>query len=390
MRTRSQSREPRPPPPEGPPVVIEPLRIEYPFQEDPTVRSNADTRTNGSNCSRHHTEGFIELRSRWKHFGQNARECLKIIESKSKVRQTHQGSCCQLLLPVLELIPVNTVTTSKGRVKSITTRSGVTIQGPKTVIRTPMLQRTRCHPANNGSTEDVQPPVVQIQSRNPNPEPNVAPVVAPVPHTKPTVSLPYPSRRDNEKSRLCDPSENNYSRVETLFLWDDPFLFKICADPVISASSTAKKLLYSLTATMTHLGNHGANLTAKKIFDSWYLLAHHQKDAHELSRTSDSCQRQGKTSQRDEIPQNQPKFVKSLTYGASTFMGPFPSSRVEQSIILVAVAFVQNGMKAKRSPPMMPENMEFTPTVLSTVLSPTNKWASGSINSWLTRTLKEP
>ncbi|GKC44827.1 retrotransposon protein, putative, ty1-copia subclass [Tanacetum coccineum] len=37
MRTRSQSREPRPPPPEGPPVVIEPLRIEYPFQEDPTV-----------------------------------------------------------------------------------------------------------------------------------------------------------------------------------------------------------------------------------------------------------------------------------------------------------------------------------------------------------------
>ncbi|GJY21652.1 reverse transcriptase domain-containing protein [Tanacetum coccineum] len=35
-------------------------------------------------------------------------------------------------------------------------------------------------PANNGSTEDVQPPVVQIQSRNPNPEPNVAPVVAPV------------------------------------------------------------------------------------------------------------------------------------------------------------------------------------------------------------------
>ncbi|GKG36349.1 hypothetical protein Tco_0444027, partial [Tanacetum coccineum] len=44
-------------------------------------------------------------------------------------------------------------------------------------------------PANNGSTEDVQPPVVQIQSRNPNPEPIVAPVVAPIPNTKPTVSL---------------------------------------------------------------------------------------------------------------------------------------------------------------------------------------------------------
>ncbi|GJU06680.1 hypothetical protein Tco_1123110 [Tanacetum coccineum] len=45
MRTRSQSREPRPPPPEGPPVVIEPLRIEYPIQEDPIVEPMADTRT---------------------------------------------------------------------------------------------------------------------------------------------------------------------------------------------------------------------------------------------------------------------------------------------------------------------------------------------------------
>ncbi|GKB62641.1 hypothetical protein Tco_0918827 [Tanacetum coccineum] len=45
MRTRSQSREQRPPPPEGPPVVIEPLRIEYPFQEDPIVEPMADTRT---------------------------------------------------------------------------------------------------------------------------------------------------------------------------------------------------------------------------------------------------------------------------------------------------------------------------------------------------------
>ncbi|GJT87500.1 hypothetical protein Tco_1069217 [Tanacetum coccineum] len=44
MRTRSQSREQRPPP-EEPPVVIEPLRIEYPFQEDPHVEPMADTRT---------------------------------------------------------------------------------------------------------------------------------------------------------------------------------------------------------------------------------------------------------------------------------------------------------------------------------------------------------
>ncbi|GJU48691.1 hypothetical protein Tco_1218246 [Tanacetum coccineum] len=59
MRTRSQSREQRPPPPEGPPVVIEPLRIEYPFQEDPTVEPMADTR-NCAQLLQAPTEGFIE------------------------------------------------------------------------------------------------------------------------------------------------------------------------------------------------------------------------------------------------------------------------------------------------------------------------------------------
>ncbi|GJX39675.1 reverse transcriptase domain-containing protein [Tanacetum coccineum] len=52
-------------------------------------------------------------------------------------------------------------------------------------------------PANNGSTEDVQPPVVQIQSRNPNPEPTVAPVVTPIPKA----SIPFPSRRNDEKRK---------------------------------------------------------------------------------------------------------------------------------------------------------------------------------------------
>ncbi|GJS58985.1 reverse transcriptase domain-containing protein [Tanacetum coccineum] len=45
--------------------------------------------------------------------------------------------------------------------------------------------------------EDVQPPVVQIQTRNPNPEPNVAPVIPPVPKA----SIPFPSRRNDEKRK---------------------------------------------------------------------------------------------------------------------------------------------------------------------------------------------
>ncbi|GJU16644.1 hypothetical protein Tco_1144610 [Tanacetum coccineum] len=74
--------------------------------------------------------------------------------------------------------PGNTVTNPKEDLKGITTRSGVTIQGPKAVNHDDEVTKDTMPPANNGSTEDVQPPVVQIQTRNPNPEPKCfAPVV---------------------------------------------------------------------------------------------------------------------------------------------------------------------------------------------------------------------
>nr|GEZ74089.1 reverse transcriptase domain-containing protein [Tanacetum cinerariifolium] len=49
-------------------------------------------------------------------------------------------------------------------------------------------------------------------------------------------------------------------------------------------------------------GHHGANLTAKKIFDAGFFWTTIYKDAHEFVKNYDSCQRQGKISQRDEMP----------------------------------------------------------------------------------------
>ncbi|GJT22842.1 hypothetical protein Tco_0892779 [Tanacetum coccineum] len=100
-------------------------------------------------------------------------------------------------------LPGNTITNPKEDLKGITTRSGVTIQGPKAVNHDTEVTKDTMPPANNGSTEDVQPPVVQIQTRNPNPEPNVAPVVTPVPKA----SIPFPSRRNDErrKEKANDP-----------------------------------------------------------------------------------------------------------------------------------------------------------------------------------------
>ncbi|GJY40492.1 hypothetical protein Tco_0427762 [Tanacetum coccineum] len=90
----------------------------------------------------------------------------------------------------------NTIANPKGDIKAITTRSGVSYNGPqvppppsslpKVVEHEPEVTKDTVQPM----PEDIQPPVVQIDE----------PVVAP--KTKPT--LPYPSRANKEKLREKD------------------------------------------------------------------------------------------------------------------------------------------------------------------------------------------
>ncbi|GKA52592.1 reverse transcriptase domain-containing protein [Tanacetum coccineum] len=51
-------------------------------------------------------------------------------------------------------------------------------------------------------------------------------------------------------------------------------------------------------------GHHGANLTAKKVFDAGFFWLTIYQVAHTMIKSCDTCQRQGKISQRDEMPQN--------------------------------------------------------------------------------------
>ncbi|GJV77379.1 reverse transcriptase domain-containing protein [Tanacetum coccineum] len=90
-------------------------------------------------------------------------------------------------------LPSNTVANPRGDLKAITTRSGISYDGPpipplpKVVEREPEVTKDTVQP----STENIQPPVVQIQA------PIDEPVVAP----KPKPSIPYPSRANKQKLR---------------------------------------------------------------------------------------------------------------------------------------------------------------------------------------------
>nr|GEX99136.1 DNA-directed DNA polymerase [Tanacetum cinerariifolium] len=74
-------------------------------------------------------------------------------------------------------------------------------------------------------------------------------------------------------------------------------------------------------------GHHGANFTTKKVFNAGFFWPTIYKDARDLVKSCDSCQHQGKISQRDEMPQNFIQVCEIFDVWGIDFMGPFSSSR---------------------------------------------------------------
>nr|GEX28470.1 reverse transcriptase domain-containing protein [Tanacetum cinerariifolium] len=93
-------------------------------------------------------------------------------------------------------------------------------------------------------------------------------------------------------------------------------------------------------------GHHGANFTAKKVFDAVFFWPTIYQDAQNLVKSCDSCQRQGKISQRDEMPQNVIHVCEIFDVWGIDFMGPFPSSRGDR-YILVVVDYFSKWVEAK-------------------------------------------
>nr|GEX39645.1 hypothetical protein [Tanacetum cinerariifolium] len=114
-------------------------------------------------------------------------------------------------------LPSNTIANPRSDSKAITTRSGVSYDGPeippspsflpKVVEDKPEAKKDTVQPTNNESTKDVQPQVVQSESliltsepvTFPISKPLIAPVSAPKPNPK--SSILYPSMRNNERIR---------------------------------------------------------------------------------------------------------------------------------------------------------------------------------------------
>ncbi|GJX92354.1 reverse transcriptase domain-containing protein [Tanacetum coccineum] len=96
-------------------------------------------------------------------------------------------------------------------------------------------------------------------------------------------------------------------------------------------------------------GHHSANLTARKVFDAGFFWPTIYRDAHTMIKSCDTCQRQGKISQQDEMPQNVIQVCKIFDVWGIDFMGPFPSSRGNK-YILVAIDYLLKWVEVKALP----------------------------------------
>nr|GEW88531.1 reverse transcriptase domain-containing protein [Tanacetum cinerariifolium] len=118
------------------------------------------------------------------------------------------------------------------------------------------------------------------------------------------------------------------------YFWDDPYLFKIYADQVIRRCVSGQEAIDILKACHSGptRGYHGPNYNARKVFDSGFYWPTIYRDAQNFVKNCDVCQRQGKITRKDEMPQNSIQVCEIFDVWGIDFMGPFSSLRGNKAV----------------------------------------------------------
>ncbi|GKE37385.1 reverse transcriptase domain-containing protein [Tanacetum coccineum] len=139
--------------------------------------------------------------------------------------------------------------------------------------------------------------------------------------------------------RISSQQKKKFFKDVKHYFLDDPYLFRFYVDQVIRRCVHGQKAVDILTTCHNGptRGHHGANYTSKKVFDSGFYWPTIYRDAHDIVKSRDSCQSQGKISQKDEMPQNVIQVCEIFDVWGIDFIGPFPSSRGNKYILMAFI-----------------------------------------------------
>jgi hypothetical protein len=132
-----------------------------------------------------------------------------------------------------------------------------------------------------------------------------------------------------------------------LHLWDDPYLYQVCADGLlrtcIPAFETWKILEHCHSSP--YGGHYGAFRTNANVWQSGFYWPTMYDDAKSFVRCYSQCQRHGNISTRDTMPLTSNLQIDIFNVWGIDFMGPFPNSEGYE-YILVAVDYVSKWVEA--------------------------------------------
>ncbi|RVW63460.1 Transposon Tf2-2 polyprotein [Vitis vinifera] len=131
------------------------------------------------------------------------------------------------------------------------------------------------------------------------------------------------------------------------YYWEEPFLFKYCADQIIRKCVPEDEQQGILSHCHENAcgGHFASQKTAMKVLQSGFTWPSLFKDAHIMCRSCDRCQRLGKLTKRNQMPMNPILIVELFDVWGIDFMGPFPMS-FGNSYILVGVDYVSKWVEA--------------------------------------------
>ncbi|KAK8924217.1 hypothetical protein KSP39_PZI019125 [Platanthera zijinensis] len=135
------------------------------------------------------------------------------------------------------------------------------------------------------------------------------------------------------------------------YFWEDPYLFRVCADQVIRrciSNEEGLKILRHCHEGPTG-GHYQSNRTARKALEAGFFWPTLFKDAQKMVSVCNRCQRSGNISRRDEMPQNFYLECEIFDLWGIDFIGPLPPS-FKNRYILVAVDYVSRWAEAQALP----------------------------------------